>query len=78
MNNKKFNSIKNNREEVLKCQRNPLYFYNTYILKEGQTPLSQEEYDAKVKEVELYRNSIPIRLRRGNYVKYNSSTFIQN
>ena len=30
--------------------------------------MNQQEYDVLVKQMELYRNSIPIRMRRGNYV----------
>jgi hypothetical protein len=64
----KLESLKNNEEEIKKCKENPLYFYNTYILKEGQRPMEQQEYDLLVKQVELYRNAIPLRMRRGNYV----------
>ena len=57
-----------NEQEIEKCKKDPLYFYNTYILPKGKKPLTQEEYNSMIKQVELYRNSIPIRMRRGNYV----------
>ena len=66
--NSKLESLKDNEEEIKKCQESPLYFYNTYMLKEGQRPMEQQEYDLLVKQMELYRNSVPIRMRRGNYV----------
>ena len=66
--NPKLESLKDNEEEIKKCQESPLYFYNTYILKEGQRPMEQQEYDLLVKQMELYRNDIPLRMRRGNYV----------
>lgn len=66
--NPKLASLKDNEEEMKKCQESPLYFYNTYMLKEGQRPMQQQEYDLLVKQMELYRNSVPVRMRRGNYV----------
>lgn len=66
--NPKLESLKDNEDEIKKCQESPLYFYNTYMLKEGQRPMEQQEYDLLVKQMELYRNSVPIRMRRGNYV----------
>jgi hypothetical protein len=64
----KWDSLKSNEEEMKKCQESPLYFYNTYVLKEGQPPLTEEQYLLHVKMVELQRNAIPIRMRRGDYV----------
>lgn len=39
--------------EIDKCKKDPVYFYNTYIRKEGQKVLTQEEfeeYEAVVKK----------------------------
>ncbi len=66
--NPKLESLKGNEEEIKKCQESPLYFYNTYMLKEGQRPMTQQEYDLLVKQMEGYRNGIPLRMRRGNIV----------
>ena len=66
--NPKLESLKDNEEEIKKCQESPLYFYNTYMLKEGQRPMEQQEYDLLVKQMEGYRNGIPLRMRRGNIV----------
>lgn len=65
--NHKLESLKDNEAEIKKCQESQLYFYNTYMLKEGQRPMTQQEYDVLVKQMELYRNSVSIRMRRGNY-----------
>ena len=63
--NAKFQSLKDNKEEMKKCEESPLYFYNTYVQFEGKRPLTQEQYDLLVKEVELHRNGKPLRGRTG-------------
>ena len=59
--------IKDNLEEMKKCKESPLYFYNTYVRKDGMKELTQEEYDNHVRQVELYRNGRPLRGRKGKF-----------
>lgn len=63
--NSKLEALRNNEEEIKKCEENPLYFYNTYVRKEGQKEFTQEEYDEFVRQVELYRHGKPLRGRTG-------------
>lgn len=37
-------------EELKRCKDDPLYFYNKYVKHEGKRDLTQEEYDAIVKD----------------------------
>ena len=51
-----------NKEEYDKCEKDPLYFHNNYVLSEGQTPITQEEYNLLIKS----RDAIMLKGRRGN------------
>jgi len=54
--------------EQERCKKSPLYFYNTYIRKEGQPVLTQEEYDKLMKEWEDARYSTTLKKRDGNTI----------
>lgn len=63
--------LQNNEVEIEKCKKDPVYFYNTYIRKEGQDILSKEEYDELVKEWEQAKSIINKSLKdRINVEKY--------
>ena len=51
------------QEELEKCKNSPVYFYNKYVRKEGQKELTEQEYNAFVKQVEYHRN-VPLKLRK--------------
>lgn len=51
-----------NKEEYNKCEKDPLYFYNNYLLPEGGIPITQEEYNLLMKT----RDTIMLKGRRGN------------
>lgn len=77
--NDKLKSLKDNEAEMQKCKESPLYFYNTYVLKDGMKKLTQEEYDRHVEMIKKQRNAIPLRMRRGNYaymqpIEYSEAT----
>ena len=44
--------------ELERCQKNPAYFYNKYVRKEGQPVLTEGEYEELVKKETLRRNTI--------------------
>ena len=43
--------------ELERCQKDPVYFYNKYIRREGEEVLTAEKYKAHVEAVEKYRNA---------------------
>lgn len=43
--------------EYEKCVKDPCYFYNTYVRKEGQPILTEEQYSGLVKEWEEAKHS---------------------
>ena len=45
-------------EELAKCEADPCYFYNTYVKREGEPEMTQEEYEAHVRNTEFKRNKI--------------------
>lgn len=55
--NDKLKSIEGNLEEMEKCKNNPCYFYNTYVRKEGERIVSEEEYSELVKQLDMSRFS---------------------
>ena len=59
----KLASLKDNEAELKKCQESPLYFFNTYILKEGEQPLTQNQFDKIVQETKVLRDRVPACLR---------------
>jgi hypothetical protein len=60
--------LQNDNIELEKTTKDPLYFYNTYIRKEGQPVLNKEEYDKLVKEWEEARYTTILRDRKGNII----------
>lgn len=50
------------KAELERCVKSPAYFYNTYIRKEGQPVLSEEEYN---RFVELQTKAIEVRVIHG-------------
>lgn len=60
--------LQNNEVEIEKCKKDPVYFYNTYIRKDGQPILSKEEYDVLMREWEDARYFTTIKDRKGNYL----------
>lgn len=58
--------LQNNNIEQEKCKKDPVYFYNTYIRKEGQPILSKEEYDRLMREIKDAGYVSPIRKRDGS------------
>jgi len=51
------------QEELQKCKDSPVYFYNKYVRKEGQKELTEDEYNAFVKQVE-YERDMPLKFRK--------------
>ena len=53
--------------DQMKCEKDPLYFYNKYIRGEGQPILTQEEYDKEIKIIEECRNKIDDKVKFNEY-----------
>ncbi len=51
------------QEELERCKKSPVYFYNKYVRKEEQKELTETEYENFVKQVEYQRN-MPLKLRK--------------
>ncbi len=54
-------------EELIRCQHDPVYFYNKYVRKEGQREVTQEEYDTILLFAKAYQDGIVLRGRAGIY-----------
>ena len=50
--------LQKNTDELNRCKRNPVYFYNQYVRKEGQPVLTEEEYNKKVKAEFKIRDTV--------------------
>lgn len=50
--------LQQNREELDRCKKSPVYFYNMYVRREGQPVLTEDEYKEKMK-VEFHKRNTP-------------------
>lgn len=61
----KIDKDKLNMSEMEKCKNDPRYFYNTYATINGKPvePLSVEEWNNRINEIEYLRNKSPLKFR---------------
>lgn len=53
-------------EEMIRCKEDPLYFYNTYCTINGEKvkPMTREEWNERMKQIEYLRNKSPLKFRQ--------------
>lgn len=51
------NTDKMSEAELLKCKKNPLYYYNKYIRKEGQPKMTRKQFNENVANFKKERDS---------------------
>jgi hypothetical protein len=55
----KFQNLQKDPAELEKCKKDPVYFYNMYIRKEGEKVLDEKEYKQLVANNVRFRNHPP-------------------
>lgn len=63
----KIKAILDNKEEMRKCEKSPVYFYNKYMRRKGERKLSEKEYASRQKQAIEMMNGAPLLKLRSHY-----------